>query len=506
METLTWTLIGAVAIVVISYDFWKKSFFKRKGIPCERPLPFIGHYHKMLTKGLIQVTLDMGKHPSKVHGLFLGSPFILIHDPEILKEVMVRNFSHFYNRTLPPFDDYPLNKALTALQGSRWRKVRNTITPAFSASKMKPIAALLNDSCDSLIKHMRTKISIDPDVEVKKIFGNMTMDCIAKGGFGIQVDSQENPDSPFVKNARAFVDINFYNPFLILSIFLPQIGPICNYFDVGLIANKAKKFFVDVTQQAMHIRQDEEVKRVDILQLMVNAHKTNEGSNDSEDIPEIAGEDSGKSNKTDLTDAEIIAQTLLFFLAGYDTTNIALSLAAYSLATHPEVQERLFQEIQEKAPDRDSVNYDTVNKMEYLDMVLSETLRCYPPASVVDRVCQEPITIGKYHFEKGQQLFVNIMALHHDPDQWEDPEKFDPERFTKEAKEARNPFSYLPFGTGPRNCIGMRFAMLVLKTALVRMVQNFKFEPCEKTDVPIKMGKVNPTPDKGITLRVTARE
>lgn len=78
----------------------------------------------------------------------------------------------------------------------------------------------------------------------------------------------------------------------------------------------------------------------------------------------------------------VFLQTLLFFLAGYDTTNIALSLAAYSLATHPEVQERLFQEIQEKAPNRDSVNYDTVNKMEYLDMVLSETLRCYPPASV----------------------------------------------------------------------------------------------------------------------------
>ncbi|PIK42887.1 putative cytochrome P450 3A24 [Apostichopus japonicus] len=500
MELTTWVLIASVIIIACVYDYWRKSYFKQRGIPCDTILPFLGHYHKFISGGFTEFIHRSAKQHGKIFGMLLGSsPVVVIGDADILKEILVRKFSSFHNRRPQAIDDYPVNKALTRLEGARWKQVRNTITPAFSASKMKPIAALLNDSCDALIKHMKAKVATNPDIEVKEMYGNMTMDCIAKGGFGLQVDSQEDPNDPFVNHAKAIINMNLLNPRVIIA---------------------SKKFFMDVTQQAMHMRHDKASKRVDVLQLMVDAQETDDSPAESEDMPEIAGgEEKGLHRKTELTEAEIMAQSLIFFLAGYSTTTVALSFVSYNLATHPELQDKLFQEVQEMAPDRDSVNYDTVNKMEYLDKFLSETLRLFPPLLYsirisetgahhvgADRVCQDSVTVGDFHFEKGMDIFYNIIGIHYDPDYWEDPEKFDPERFTKEATEKRHPFAYLPFGTGPRNCIGMRFALLVLKMAIVRMVQTFQFEPCEQTQIPIKFGKRSVSPDKGITLRVVARE
>ncbi|KAJ8953898.1 hypothetical protein NQ318_019138 [Aromia moschata] len=134
--------------------------------------------------------------------------------------------------------------------------------------------------------------------------------------------------------------------------------------------------------------------------------------------------------------------------------------------------------------------------MKYMDMVVSETLRKWPNALAVDRVCTKPYTIEPtmpgekpVHLEKGAVLFLPIFAVHRDPKNFPDPERFDPERFSDENKHNIKPYTYYPFGVGPRNCIGSRFALLETKAVFFHLLLHFQFVPVKKTMIPLQMSK-----------------
>lgn len=166
--------------------------------------------------------------------------------------------------------------------------------------------------------------------------------------------------------------------------------------------------------------------------------------------------------KRQWTDNELVAQCLLFFSAGFGTIADLLSFAAYELAiaTHPELQDRLHSEIVEAHQNLDGkpLSYETLHGMKYLDQVVSEVLRKWPPATAADSICVKEHAIevdGKWiDFEKGVGLYVNIYVFHHDPKYFPNPEQFDPDRFSDENKRNIVPGTYIPFGIGPRFCIG----------------------------------------------------
>ncbi|CAO2630644.1 Cytochrome P450 3A31 [Lemmus lemmus] len=127
--------------------------------------------------------------------------------------------------------------------------------------------------------------------------------------------------------------------------------------------------------------------------------------------------------------------------------------------------------------------------MEYLDMVLNEILRLYPIGFRIDRVCKQDVDVDGVLVPKGSVVMIPVYALHHDPQYWPEPEEFHPERFSKENKGSINPYVYMPFGNGPRNCIGMRFALMSMKLALTKVLQNFSFQPCKETQIPMKLSQ-----------------
>ncbi|XP_006753712.1 PREDICTED: cytochrome P450 3A12, partial [Myotis davidii] len=131
--------------------------------------------------------------------------------------------------------------------------------------------------------------------------------------------------------------------------------------------------------------------------------------------------------------------------------------------------------------------YDALAQMEYLDMVMNESLRLFPIAGRLERVCKKDVEISGVFIPKGTVVMVPSFVLHLDPTYWTEPEEFRPERFSKENKDRINPYIYTPFGSGPRNCIGMRFALMNMKIALVRVLQNFSFKPCKETQIPVEL-------------------
>ncbi len=192
--------------------------------------------------------------------------------------------------------------------------------------------------------------------------------------------------------------------------------------------------------------------------------------------------------KSFLTDKEILSQAILFFIAGFDTTATTISLLAYNLVKHPECQTKLIDEVDEMLKKNGGqINYETVNELKYLDQCINETLRLYPPALRTDRECSQDYQYDNngvvVRIPKGQVVNICIWAVHHDPEIYPEPDKFDPERFSDEEKSARDPAHFIPFGVGQHICVGQRFALIEMKLFLTEFLSKMYFVACEQTPV-----------------------
>lgn len=189
-----------------------------------------------------------------------------------------------------------------------------------------------------------------------------------------------------------------------------------------------------------------------------------------------------------LTDEEIIGQCLVFLLAGYETSSNTLGYITYYLALNQEVQDKLREEITSAVKTNpDSSLYDLAHSIEYLDCVINETLRLNPPLAQLSRECVEDYDFKGIRIPAGFEVTVPVYSLHRDPVAWSDPERFDPERFLSPAKDNRHPYQFMPFGLGPRSCVGMRFALMEIKITLVKFLLKYRVVRSPETQVPLKI-------------------
>ncbi|XP_031667472.1 cytochrome P450 3A27-like [Oncorhynchus kisutch] len=233
--------------------------------------------------------------------------------------------------------------------------------------------------------------------------------------------------------------------------------------------------------------------RVDFLQLMIDSQKGNDTK-------------TGEEQTKGLTDHEILSQAMIFIFAGYETSSSTMSFLAYNLANNPHVMTKLQEEIDTVFPNKALIQYEALMQMDYLDCVLNESLRLYPVAPRLERVAKKTVEINGIVIPKDCIVQVPTWTLHRDPEIWSDPEEFKPERFSKENKESIDPYTYMPFGAGPRNCIGMRFALIMIKLAMVEILQSFTFSVCDETEIPLEMDKQGLLmPKRPIKLRLDSR-
>lgn len=198
---------------------------------------------------------------------------------------------------------------------------------------------------------------------------------------------------------------------------------------------------------------------------------------------------------TEWEDDDIVAQSVIFFLAGFDTIATVLSFAAHALTVNPDVQQKLYEEIimvKNTRPFDEDLTYDQIQKMKYLEAVINETMRRWSPAVATERSVTKPYTLERNDGRKiklkiGEGIWIPLQGIHMDPKYFPNPKEFDPERFMVENIKNIQPFTFMPFGVGPRTCIGSRFAIMECKIILYNLLIKFRFEMCEKTQHPIQI-------------------
>jgi len=204
-----------------------------------------------------------------------------------------------------------------------------------------------------------------------------------------------------------------------------------------------------------------------------------------------------------MTDQQLIDESLILFLAGHENTANALTWMWYLLGQHETVVQRLLKSFEEQMGSR-KPSVGDLRQLPYLQQVIEESMRLYPPAWITDRVALEADEVAGYHIPKGTLVLPYIYGIHHDPDLWDNPERFDPDRFAPEPKAQIAPFTYLPFGGGPRLCIGNNFAIMEMQLILIEMLRRYKIEPVEPEKVTLKP-LITLQAEQGVWVRVKAR-
>ncbi|XP_053391660.1 cytochrome P450 4B1-like [Mercenaria mercenaria] len=207
-------------------------------------------------------------------------------------------------------------------------------------------------------------------------------------------------------------------------------------------------------------------------------------------------------NGVGLTDKEIRAEVDTFLFAGHDTTSSAISWAIYTLGQYPEIQEQIYGEVMQVVGTK-NVEPDHLSKLKYMLFFIKEVMRMYSIVPVIGRSLKEPLTIDGVTLPAGALIEINIHTMNHNPAVWSDHEDFRPDRFS-ESEPERDPFSFIPFSAGTRNCIGQNFALNELKVVLSRLVQAFRIELDTSHEV-VPQPKLVMRPKNGIKVFLRSR-
>ncbi|NXX79942.1 CP3A9 protein, partial [Urocolius indicus] len=478
------------------YGIWPYGVFKKLGIPGPRPLPFFGTCLEY-RKGFVEFDNECFQKYGKVWGIYDGrQPAIVVMDPQIIKSVLVKDcYSTFTNRRTVDLAGV-LKNAVSLAEDEHWKRIRTVLSPTFTSGKLKEMFPIMKHYGEVLVKNVQKQVGKDNTLSVKEIFGSYSMDVVTSTSFGVNIDSMNNPKDPFVREMQKLVKFDFFDPVFILAFTCPFLTPLMAKLNISFFPSDAVDFFMRSLSKIKQDREKETHKgRVDFLQLMIESQNSNNHKNHE-------ANDSYKG----LTDIEVLSQAFIFIFAGYEPTSNILCYLAYELATHPDVQQKLLEEIDTVLPNKAPLTYEAIMQLEYLDMALNETLRLFPLGGRLERTCKKDVEINGVTIPKGAVVIIPPYTLHRDPEYWPNPEEFRPERFSKENKDTIDPYTYLPFGAGPRNCLGMRFALLTLKVAIVGLLQHFTFHTCKETPIPLKLssqGFLKPT--KPIILKLVSR-
>jgi cytochrome P450 len=396
----------------------------------------------------------------------------MLTNPEDVERVLVHEADRYEKADFgnAAVDDL-LGNGLLLSEGSFWRQQRQLMTPAFKMDRIAAFAETMTDYAESMVAGWTPGDVVDVETELQRA----TVKIIVDAMFDVQLGDDRVED---LAAALEPVGARFEpNP---MRRFIPDWAP--------TEENRAFQDGVDTIESVLDDIMDQRTARGDVedgddlLAILLRAR----------DDPEY-----------DLDDGQVRDELVTMLLAGHDTTALALTYTFYLLAENPEERARVEAEIDETVGDGRPTMGD-VPALDRTERALEESMRLYPPAYSLYRQPTDPVTFQGYDVDTGSILFLPQWVVHRDPRWWDDPEAFDPDRFTDDRASDRPGFAYFPFGGGPRHCIGKRFSMLEAQLILGTVLRDYRLENARDRSLDLR-GTITMHPEGGMPMRVVER-
>ncbi|XP_018052501.1 PREDICTED: cytochrome P450 9e2-like [Atta colombica] len=483
LSTLLLTVLTASICLyyfVLSKISVKLSHFEQLKIPHLRPIPLLGNMTPFAFRRISYMELLRKMYnlfpDAKFFGLYdFMTPVIVIRDPDLISMIAIKQFdnfcdhSGFTNKTFDPI----ANKNLFDLLGDDWREMRKLLSPSFTSNKIKMMFGLICQCAENLVNFVTTQsVEAAKTYDMKDLLSKYTNDTVATCAFGIDVDSFKHPNNEFFLLGKE--SFNF-DGWLVFKFLMQRNFPrLAKLFKLRMFDPKVENFFKDIVATTVKTRDEQGIIRPDVIQLMMESRNNDNG------------------REYDIN--EMTAQAFVFFLAGYNAISTAMCFMTHEIGVNSDIQKKLREEINDVLRQTNGKpTYEAINCMKYLDAVINESLRLYPIGPFLDRKCVketklpsatpngEPITV-----KPGDSVWFPNYCLHRDPKYYPHPDKFDPDRFFNGDV---NNSVYMPFGIGPRMCIGNRFALMQAKVLLFYLLWRCNLEPDIKTRIPMVLKK-----------------
>ncbi|CAO1947828.1 unnamed protein product [Urochloa humidicola] len=507
MEEYTFTLAAmAVGFLVVVYLY--EPFWKVRHVPGPVPLPLIGHLH-LLAKHGPDVFPVLAKKHGPIFRFHVGrQPLIIVANAELCKEVGIRKFKSFPNRSLPsPIANSPIHlKGLFSTRDSRWSAMRNVIVSIYQPSHL----AGLIPTMESHIARAAMNLEDGKEVAFSELALSLATDVIGEAAFGADFGLSRKAAAPndggesgactddgrpvAANKTSEFINMHIYSTKSLKMDLSGSLSTIVGTL-VPLLQKPLRQVFSRVPGSA-----DREIARVngELCRMMdgivadrEEARERAPASQQNKDFLSVvlAARESHASSRELLTPDYLSALTYEHLLAGSATTAFTLSSVVYLVAKHPEVEEKLLREIDEFGPpSRAPTADDLQTKFPYLDQVVKESMRFFMVSPLVARENSERVEIGGYILPKGTWVWMAPGVLAKDPINFPDPELFRPERFDPAGDEQkkRHPYAFIPFGIGPRVCIGQKFSIQEIKLALIHLYREYVFRHSPSMEFPLE--------------------
>ncbi len=401
----------------------------------------------------------------------------LTNRPEIARHVLQKNHKNYgKTRIVREFLKPRVGNGLLTSDGDFWLRHRRAIQPGFHRKRLEAISGIMLEEIEGFMEKYMDPLAESGEVfDMSKEMTRLAFLIVSKSLFAGDLDEKDL--------TKIDATISNTQQFLIYQIRMPYMIPFLKLRGDYKKMDRLKEESDNLILETIHKRMQTNETKDDLLDMLIETRYA----------------DSGKSMSIE----QIKDEAVIMYVAGHETSAIALTWMWYLLASHPEIEEKVLAHLDEVLGEKKPAFADLRNS-DYTLQVIEETMRLYPPAWITDREALEDDMIDGYQVKKGQDVTVLIHAIHHSPEYWDEPEAFRPERFSAENKKKQEPYTYLPFGGGPRQCIGNNFALMEMQFVLMEMLRRYTFEVVPGQDIDIKP-MITLRPKNGIKMRIKRR-
>jgi cytochrome P450 len=443
-----------------------------KGYPVVGPLlslkrDVLGTMHRaMLTYG------DVVRFEGGPRGKYHACAYIVFH-PEMIQHVLATGADTYEKGET--FDEVRavLGEGLLTSEGETWKRQKRLVQPLFTHRRVAAYVPMMVDEGEGVIGRWRPYVENGGTVDLHSEMTRITLRIVGRAVFGTEVDHM----LPIFKDRVPYLSQRAFQR-AVNPMRIPPTWPTPG----NRRAAAAKATIYGVVDDLIARRRREPTQGEDLVSLLLQAQDPEGG--------------------VGLDDDEVRDQALIFLMAGHETTATSLTFTLHLLGHHPEMQRRVQDEIDAILGDR-APTLEDVPALEYTTMAVKEAMRLYPAAYSIPRVSKQDYTVDGYTVPAGYPTIVGTWATHRHPALWEDPDRFEPERFTPEREKARHRYAYLPFGGGPRACIGSYFSMLESVIVVATLLRAYGITT-EHREVPLSTG-ITLRPAQAMPAQLIAR-